>query len=150
MGRIPTYSRCLPLLVADTVCFTAGGVPSAARPTRGVQHRELPQVNLINEHIRAGWKDYQITPSKRATDGEWCRRVYLDILGRIPTVEELQEFVSSRNRNKRRELVDELLDGEHYTEEYARNWTTLWTNTLIGRTGGTERNSLTSRAGIQK
>ncbi len=110
----------------------------------------MPQVSLINEQIRAGWADYQITPSRPATDGEWCRRVYLDVLGRIPTVEELRTFVSSRERDKRRQLINELLDGEHYTEEYARNWTTLWTNILIGRSGGTERNSLTSRAGLQK
>jgi hypothetical protein len=137
-------------LVAGVIALAAVDDAMAAQPTRGVQHRELPQVNLINEQIRAGWKDFQITPSRQATDGEWCRRVYLDVLGRIPSVEELQKFVSSRDRNKRRRLVDDLLEGESYTEEYARNWTTLWTNTLIGRTGGTERNSLTSRAGMQK
>jgi hypothetical protein len=142
--------RLLTITAGIAVVLTSAPLTFAARPTRGVKQRELPQVTLINEHIRAGWKDYQITPSRRATDGEWCRRVYLDILGRIPTVEELQKFTSSRQRDKRRALVDELLEGEHYTEEYARNWTTLWTNTLIGRTGGTERNSLTSRAGLQK
>ena len=32
-----------------------------------------------------------------------------------------------------RALVDKLLDSDKYVEEYARNWTTIWTNLLIGR-----------------
>ncbi len=108
------------------------------------------QVAEINRQIAAGWKDYGIRPSPAATDGEWCRRLYLDLLGRIPTVEEVQAFLKSRDSDKRRKLVAKLLYDEEYTEEYARNWTTLWTNILIGRTGGTERRTLISRPGMQK
>ncbi|MEC9093942.1 MAG: DUF1549 domain-containing protein [Planctomycetota bacterium] len=112
---------------------------------------ELPaQVLKINELIKQTWNDYEMKPSGAASDGEWCRRVYLDIIGRIPTVEELDQFTSNRTRNKKAELIATLLYDEKYTEEYARNWTTLWTNILIGRTGGTERDTLTSREGMQK
>jgi hypothetical protein len=40
--------------------------------------------------------------------------------------------------------------GDEYLEEYARNWTTIWTNVLIGRTGGMEDRSLTNRPGMQQ
>ena len=40
--------------------------------------------------------------------------------------------------------------GDKYTEEYTRNWSTIWTNILIGRTGGTEKKSLVNREGMQK
>jgi hypothetical protein len=40
--------------------------------------------------------------------------------------------------------------GEEYVEEYARNWTTLWTNILVGRTGGADRRSLVNRDGLQQ
>ena len=43
--------------------------------------------------IRKGWADHELVPSKAATDGEWCRRVYLDLIGRMPTVEELEAYV---------------------------------------------------------
>jgi hypothetical protein len=108
-----------------------------------------PQVAIINDVIHKGWSDHGLVPSKAATDGEWCRRVFLDLIGRVPKVEELQQYLADRSRDKRRRLVDRLL-GDEYAEEYARNWTTIWTNLLIGRTGGTERRSLTDRDGMQQ
>ena len=110
----------------------------------------IPEVRMINEQVRQTWKEYEITPSAPATDGEWVRRLYLDILGRIPTVAELNTFLGEKDPDKRTKLVAKLLYDENYTEEYARNWTTVWTNVLIGRSGGTERNSLTNREGLQK
>jgi hypothetical protein len=110
----------------------------------------LPQVARINQEIRQVWTDKNMMPSPVASDGEWCRRVYLDILGRIPSVQELREFANSKESDKKSKLVSKLLYDDTYTEEYARNWTTIWTNILIGRSGGTERNSLISREGMQK
>ena len=110
----------------------------------------IQEVAQINRLIRQGWLDYEIRPSVAASDGEWVRRVYLDLLGRIPSVEELREFTQERSLEKRKALVTKLLYDEEYTEQYANNWTTIWTNVLIGRSGGTERNSLTSRPGMQK
>lgn len=127
--------------------------PAETRTTKakgGVNDFNLPQVRTINEQIRAVWSDYKMSPSAPATDGEWCRRVFLDIIGRIPSVEELNAFTSSRDPNKKLKLVNSLLNDDTYTEEYARNWTTIWTNVLIGRAGGTEDNTLTSREGMQK
>ncbi len=134
-------------LVIVAVAATALGQGRSSRKTADFG---LKQVVMINELVERGWKDYGITPSPPATDGEWCRRVFLDVIGRIPTVEELREYVTSRDKDKRRQLIDRLLHDERYTEEYARNWTTIWTNLLIGRSGGTERRSLTNRDGMQK
>jgi DNA-binding Lrp family transcriptional regulator len=47
-------------------------------------------------------------------------------------------------------MVDKLLNDERYAEEYARNWTSIWTNILIGRNAGNENNSPISREGMQK
>ncbi|HEX2477346.1 MAG TPA: DUF1549 and DUF1553 domain-containing protein [Lacipirellulaceae bacterium] len=118
----------------------------ASRKTADVGPREIA---LINDAIEQGWKANSLVPSKAATDGEWCRRVYLDLLGRIPTVEELEAYDADRKRDKRARLVNKLL-GDEYAEEFARNWTTIWTNLLIGRTGGTERRSLIDRSGMQE
>lgn len=110
----------------------------------------LHQVRYINEHVREVWKEYNLQPSQPASDHEWCRRVYLDIIGRIPSVNELKEFVADKTADKKAKLVDKLLYDEAYTEEYARNWTTIWTNILIGRAGGTGEDDMTSRPGMQK
>jgi len=116
----------------------------------GAKSYNLVQVEAINKQIRQVWNDYGIEPSPPATEYEWCRRVYLDILGRVPTVNELKAFVNDNSPDKKSKLVDTLLYDQEYTEEYARHWTTIWTNTLIGRTGGTGDDDMTSRAGMQK
>ncbi len=121
------------VLVGVLMCQVVGSGVLAAPPRRVAKDYGIPQVQLINEHMQQGWTDYGLKPSDEATDGEWCRRLFLDVLGRIPTVDELRRFDASRDSNKRRALVDRLLRDEQYLEELARNWTTIWTNVLIGR-----------------
>lgn len=142
--------RALPLLLAVTATVMSLDISTAQAQRRGSSTSQLPQVAEIDRQIRAVWTEYGLRPSEPATEGEWCRRVYLDLLGRIPTVEELQEHLSSKSRSRREELVNRLLYDERYTEEFARNWTTIWTNLLIGRTGGTADGSMISREGMQK
>ncbi|MCO8122915.1 DUF1549 and DUF1553 domain-containing protein [Stieleria sp. TO1_6] len=105
---------------------------------------------MINEAIEQGWVDYEISPAKEADDASWCRRVYLDVIGRIPNLEELQEFTSDRSNDRREKLVDRLLHDDRYTEAYANHWATVWTNLLIGRGGGMDRRDLTNRDGMMK
>jgi len=92
----------------------------------------ISQVAYINEMIRKGWADNQLSPSPTATDGEWVRRVFLDVLGRIPSVPETEAFLKERSADKKVKLIDKLL-GPNYEEEYARNWETIWEVLLIGR-----------------
>jgi len=128
--------------VAKGDASTSAAKQPAAAPSYGV-----PEIDLINQQVRRGWSDHELTPSAAATDGEWCRRVFLDILGRIPTVDELDAFVDDYAPDKKARLVDRLLSDE-YVDQYAANWATLWTNILIGRSGGTERMTRTNRDGM--
>ena len=108
-----------------------------------------PQVSVIDEQIRAVWTDYEIKPSKAATDQEFCRRVFLDILGRIPTTDEARKYAVSKDADKKAQLIHSLLYDKKFQQDYVRNWSTIWTNILIGRTGGQERNSVINRRGMQ-
>lgn len=135
------------LVVGVTLFFTApfaGGMAYAAESTMP------PQVAEINVAIEQQWRDYEIKPAPDADDATWCRRVYLDVIGRIPSLQELQDFVQDRSKNKRARLVEKLLEDDRYAEEYAGHWATVWSNILIGRSGGQERNALTSRDGMMK
>ncbi len=108
------------------------------------------QVKMINEIIEQGWRDFEIRPAAEADDSTWCRRVFLDVIGRVPNQEELSEFLAAKSKSKRADLVDTLLHDDRYTEEYASHWSTVWTNILIGQSGGNDRNSMISRPGMQK
>ena len=109
-----------------------------------------PQIAMIDEAIAQGWADYEISPAKPADDAVWCRRVFLDVIGRVPTLAEQQEFNADRGSQRRVNLVDRLLHDDRYTEEYANHWATVWANLLIGRGGGMDRRELTNRDGMMK
>ncbi|MCA9139183.1 MAG: DUF1549 domain-containing protein [Planctomycetales bacterium] len=119
-------------------------------PTAWSEAVQPPEIAMIDDAIQQGWADYEITPAKEAPDAVWCRRVFLDVIGRIPSVEEQQEFASDRSGDRRAKLVDRLLHDDRYTEEYANHWATVWTNLLIGRGGGMDRRDLTNRDGMMK
>lgn len=101
-------------------------------------------IAAINESLRSSWRDAGVIPSKPAPDGPWARRVYLDLLGRIPKIDELEAFVKQPASSRREWLVDRLL-GDEYRDERSRWRATEWAILLIGRTGGRNGNSLAVR-----
>ena len=137
------YSLLLPvlLILGSLLPLQVSRAADAAVPT---------QVNMINEIIEQGWRDFEIRPAPEVDDSTWCRRVFLDVIGRVPTNKELQDFLDVKDKDKRANLVDQLLHDDQYTEEYASHWSTVWTNMLIGQSGGNDRRSMISRVGMQK
>jgi hypothetical protein len=90
-----------------------------------------PEVRLafIDELIKKAWDEAKVRPSRAATDEEFLRRVYLDLLGRVPTIQEAQGFLHSHEPGRRQKLVEYLLNHP----DYARNLANQWTIILIGR-----------------
>jgi hypothetical protein len=87
-------------------------------------------IKFVNTQVRQAWIDNEIRPSDPADDAEWVRRVHLDIVGHIPDLETVQKFIADKDKAKRSKLIDKLLDDD---PGYVRNFTTIWTNNLIGR-----------------
>jgi len=84
----------------------------------------------IDALLAESWKQGKVKPAASVDDRTWCRRVYLDLAGRIPTPAELDEFLSSRSKTKRSALVDRLLQSEDYVVRMRE----LWDVILMGRT----------------
>jgi len=104
-------------------------VPAAAESADIVT---LPQSLQINEAIAAKWKENGILkPSHRIPDLEWARRVSLDIRGRIMKPDELAKFMADSGSSRRGALIERLLNDE----EYAENWSNIWTTWLMTRSG---------------
>jgi len=142
----PTPGRGVFLLLILLVAASVAGSLAAAPEKADDEHYGIPQVKFINEQITAGWADAGLQPSGNASDGEWCRRVHLDLIGRVPTVKELQAFLTDSSPAKKVTLVGKLL-GDDYVDEYARNFTDVWTTVLIGRDVTNER---VSRPGMRQ
>jgi hypothetical protein len=133
-------------------CFSqsSGTSKSAAsvKPTSASTDEDV--IGYINRLIRQGWTDNEVAPSGPATDHEWVRRVYLDIFGRVPSVDEANDYLATRGADRKARLIDKLLYSDEYTEDYARNWTTVWTNILIGRAMGNNQRTMVNREGMQQ
>ena len=63
----------------------------------------------IDAEVAKPIADFEKKAAPLCSDLEFIRRVTLDLIGTIPTVEQSREFVKSTNVNKRSELVDALL-----------------------------------------
>ncbi|MEZ6089757.1 MAG: DUF1549 domain-containing protein [Pirellulaceae bacterium] len=85
----------------------------------------------IDFFIRQGWNQQSIQPAERCSDETFVRRLYLDCVGRIPTVEEATNFINDQRDNKRDVLIDRLLDSEDHVQHFADLFDAL----LMGRTG---------------
>jgi hypothetical protein len=109
---------------------------------------EAAVIAAINEEIRQGWADEQLEPSPAATEREFCRRLFLDVLGRIPRPQELAEYLGDKQPDRRRRLVERLLYDSRYSAEYAIHWSTVWANLLIGRADDDDQR-LVSRRGLE-
>ena len=83
---------------------------------------ELPQYNRIDELVDAKLKSLNIVPSEPCTDAEFLRRVYLDVIGLLPTPEEARAFLGDSSPDKRARLIDALLDRPEYADFYAVKW----------------------------
>jgi len=84
---------------------------------------------FIDQLTEEAWNKAGVKPAKPVGDEEFLRRAYLDLLGRIPNVQEARAFLSTRETDKRGKLIEYLLDHP----DYAKNAATQWTVLLIGR-----------------
>ena len=135
--------------IGAVLSMSAATRPAQAEhsPSGGSSSFSDPATVSVNSLVEKAWQENGVRPAKEARDHVWCRRVFLDLIGRIPTVDELDAYMSGSRRTRDQELVDQLL-GSEYVEEYAGYWSTVWANALIGRAGGNDRRDPTSRAGM--
>jgi hypothetical protein len=90
-----------------------------------------PTAGVIDDEVDRHLAGEKIPASPRADDAEFLRRVTLDLTGRIPTYQRTIAFLDSKEPDKRRKLIDELLDSPEYAEHFA----TVWKNLIVPRDG---------------
>lgn len=66
------------------------------------------------------WQDQEKSnfKNKVVNSGDFARRVYLDLTGKIPTHEQMEDFLKSKDINKRQKLIEELLNSIGYASHF--------------------------------
>lgn len=81
--------------------------------------------NYIDELVAREWRSVALQPAPLADDETFVRRVYLDLIGTLPTTEEVRQFATSTDKNKRAVLIDALLGRQEYVDHWAHKWADL-------------------------
>jgi len=79
----------------------------------------------IDELVFNQLEKLKITPANLCSDGGFVRRVYLDVIGLLPTAGEASEFIQSKKPDKRRVLIDRLLERQEFADYWAMKWSDL-------------------------
>ena len=79
-----------------------------------------PITTVIDQLIRAKWQAEKIAPARRSSDATFVRRVYLDLIGRIPRIPEINSFLADQNPEKRNLLIDHLTTTEEHADHLAQ------------------------------
>jgi hypothetical protein len=79
----------------------------------------------IDELVLGRLKQRGITPARVCSDGVFVRRAYLDVIGMLPTAEQAAQFLKDSDPDKRRKLIDRLLDRAEYADYWAMKWCDL-------------------------
>ncbi|MCB9937429.1 MAG: DUF1549 domain-containing protein [Planctomycetaceae bacterium] len=95
------------------------------KPVDGFEWDAPPEHNFIDRHVFARLQQLQIQPSPRSVDSEFIRRVYLDVIGVLPSRSETEAFLADGDSNKRHKLIDRLLERDEYAEFWAQKWSDL-------------------------
>jgi len=86
---------------------------------------------FIDELVLAKWKKLHIAPSPACSDDEFLRRVCLDVMGTLPTPQEVRDFLADSSPDKRDKLVEKMLE----RSEYADYWAQRFAETLRVKVG---------------
>lgn len=114
------------MLLVFGVCLSTGSLTANAQETAPAT---LPLHQLIDStvHSVSG-----ATVAPPVDDATFVRRVYLDLIGRIPTVDETRAFLAESDTNKRTRLVDDLVSRPEFVKNLAARLDIM----LMERRGG--------------
>ncbi len=108
--------RLIHVLLAFAVVAVAVG------ECRAGQADAVELAKLIDQQVDARLSSEGVRAAALADDGEFVRRVYLDLHGAVPTLEQAKRFLADTAQDKRARLVDALLAEARYGQHLADIW----------------------------
>jgi hypothetical protein len=79
----------------------------------------------IDQLVFTRLEQLRIAPPHLCSDAVFLRRAYLDVIGTLPSGHEAQQFLLDQHPDKRRLLIDHLLERDEFAEYWAMKWSDL-------------------------
>lgn len=84
-----------------------------------------PADSMVDQLVFQKLQQLQIQPSKICSDTDFLRRATLDLTGRLPRPEEVEQYLASSTGDRRSQVVDRLLDSDDFAEFWSLKWADL-------------------------
>jgi hypothetical protein len=114
--------RKAPLASAVVLLAALGAWGAAAAPNPFEGDAAPTAETPIDRMVFAKLAKLGIQPANVCSDAVFVRRAYLDVIGTLPTAQEAKDFLLDRAPDKRRALIDRLLEREEYADYWAMKW----------------------------
>jgi hypothetical protein len=124
-GLVTANKRGEAFVMARFATFTVGSQVIVIPKNLKYTWSNPPEFNYIDSFVDAKLQKLRILPSELGSDDAYLRRVYLDVIGQLPTREEYDRFMGSTEPKKREKLVDELLGRKEFVEMWVMKWAEL-------------------------
>ncbi|MDF1699676.1 MAG: DUF1549 and DUF1553 domain-containing protein [Planctomycetota bacterium] len=129
---LPRVLRLLPTAFAALVLVglvaSLAGIGNAEETTPTTSEGWQGVTARLDAVIEARLAEEGVKPAARSSDSEFLRRLYLDLLGTVPTPDEVATFTADASEDKRAAKIEELLKSDSYDEHQA----SFWFRTLTG------------------
>jgi len=86
------------------------------------QAPEMDRRNEIDELVQQKLVKLRLAPAPRCDDATYLRRVYLDIIGQLPTADDVRTFLADERDDKRARIVEDLLQRPEFPDVWAMTW----------------------------
>jgi hypothetical protein len=108
--------------VAAIAILLAGLATAAVAQNRSDLPEDSAYDNPVDAAVTAAIAERGILPGERCSDEVFVRRVFLDVIGTLPTPDEVRSFLRDRSPDKRSVLIEELLEREEFADYWALRW----------------------------
>ncbi|MEZ6089201.1 MAG: DUF1549 domain-containing protein, partial [Pirellulaceae bacterium] len=78
--------------------------------------------NPIDRFILSRLEKQGLSPSAPADRRTLIRRLYLDLVGLLPSIDIVEDYVNDTSPEATDRLIESLLQSEHYGERWGRHW----------------------------
>ncbi|MGL4549733.1 MAG: DUF1549 domain-containing protein, partial [Gemmataceae bacterium] len=124
-GLVTAGDRGEAFVMARFATFTVGSQVIVLPKGLKYEWPKVEEKNYIDTLVHAKLQKLRLLPGGVCDDETFLRRVYVDVIGVLPTVEEYDRFVASKDPAKREKLVDELLGRKEFAELWVLKWAEL-------------------------
>jgi hypothetical protein len=114
------------LLTAAVVLVAALGALGAAAPQNPFESASAPTAETpIDRLVFGKLQQLGLQPANLCSDAVFVRRVYLDVIGTLPTAQEAKDFIQDASLTKRHDLIERLLARDEFADYWAMKWSDL-------------------------